>query len=265
MLAETALHISPPATTAGALATSVAIADRTIRRYVRTPQLLVLGTIQGALFLLIFRYAFGGAIDTGGVAYVDYLVPGYLVSSVLFSAAGAAAGVAEDVERGLTDRLRSLPVSRLALLAGRSMADTALLTWGLLVASTIAVLVGFRIVAGVPDAVAAFALCVVFGFAFTWVFIYIGNIAGSAQAAQGISMLVFPLTAVSSAYVPIDTMPGWMQAIAEHQPLTAMTNAVRSLVLGGSDSGHWVALSLAWCAGLVAVFAPLAVLRYRRA
>ena len=263
------LLIVAPTRTATARATCAAVAARTIRKFVRTPQLLVLGTIQAALFLLIFRFSFGGAIDTGPVPYVDFLVPGYVVASVLFSAASGAAGVAEDVEQGFSDRLRSLPVSRTALLAGRSVADTALLTWGLLVATVIAFLVGFRIDGDVAPALAAFALCVVYGFAFTWPFIFIGSVAGSAQAAQGISMLVFPLTTVSSAYVPIETMPDWLQPFAENQPLTAMTNAVRSLVvddtvLAGRTTASWVLLSLGWSVGLVALFAPLAVARYRR-
>ena len=131
--------------------------------------------------------------------------------------------------------------------------------------------IGFRIHGSVAQALAAFGLCVVYGFAFTWLFVFIGLVAGNAQAAQGMSLLVFPLTFVSSAYVPVDSMPGWLQPVAEHQPLTIMTNAVRSLALGdpalaGLDhsTGHWVVLSLVWSVGLIAVFAPLAVARYRR-
>jgi ABC-2 type transport system permease protein len=190
---------------------------------------------------------------------------------VLFSGTGAAAGVAQDVEQGFFDRLRSLPVARPALLAGRAAADTGLLTWGLVVTTAIGFLVGFRIHGSVAEAVAAFGLCAVYGFAFTWLFVWIGLSAGSAQAAQGMSLLVFPLTFVSSAYVPVDSLPGWMQPVAEHQPITVMTNAVRSLVLGdpaaaglSGSTAHWVMLSLLWSAGLIAVFAPLAVARYRR-
>jgi ABC-2 type transport system permease protein len=146
-----------------------------------------------------------------------------------------------------------------------------LLTWGLVVTTAVGFLVGFRIHGSVAQSLAAFVLCVVYGFAFTWLFVFIGLVAGNAQAAQGMSLLVFPLTFVSSAYVPVDTMPGWLQPVAEHQPLTIMTNAVRSLVLGdpamaglGHSIGYWVVLSLVWSAGLVAVFAPLAVARYRR-
>jgi ABC transporter DrrB family efflux protein len=246
------------------------VARRSIRKFRRTPQLLVISTVQGAMFLLIFRYVFGGAIDTGTIPYVDFLVPGFVVTGVLFSGMGTSAGVAEDLEGGFYDRLRSLPVSRTALLAGRAVAETGLVTWGLAVTTAIGFAVGFRIHGTVAEAVAGFGLCVLYGFAFIWLFIFLGLMAGNAQAAQGMSLLVFPFSFVSSAYVPVDSMPGWMQPIAEHQPLTIMTNAVRSLALGGADAAglsgsttHWVVLSLVWSAGLVLVFAPLAVARYR--
>jgi ABC-2 type transport system permease protein len=270
-VAATGLDIAPAPRVAGALTTATQVARRTVRQFVRTPQLLVVSTVQGAMFLLIFRYVFGGAIDAGGVPYVDFLVPGFVVTGVLFSGTAASAGVAEDVEKGFFDRLRSLPVPRTALLAGRALADTGLLAWGLAVTTAIGFLIGFRIHGDVTEALAAGGLCVVYGFAFTWLFVFIGLTAGNAQAAQGMSLLVFPLSFVSSAYVPVDSMPGWMQPIAEHQPITVMTNAVRSLALGDpaaagltGSSAHWVVLSLVWSAGLVAVFAPLAVLRYRR-
>jgi ABC transporter DrrB family efflux protein len=266
-----ALGVVPPTRTAGPLTAATQVARRTVRQFVRTPQLLVVSTIQGAMFLLIFRYVFGGAITPGSVPYVDFLVPGFVVTGVLFSGTGAAAGVASDVEHGFFDRLRSLPVSRTALLGGRSLADTGLLTWGLAITTAIGFAVGFRIHGSAVEGLAAFGLCVVYGFAFTWLFITIGLLAGSAQAAQGMSLLVFPLTFVSSAYVPVDSMPGWLQPVAEHQPLTIMSNAVRSLALGdpalaglSGSTAHWVILSLVWSAGLVAVFAPVAVLRYRR-
>jgi len=266
-----ALGVVPPTGTAGPLTAATQVARRTVRQFVRTPQLLVVSTIQGAMFLLIFRYVFGGAITPRSVPYVDFLVPGFVVTGVLFSGTGAAAGVASDVEHGFFDRLRSLPVSRTALLGGRSLADTGLLTWGLAITTAIGFAVGFRIHGSAVEGLAAFGLCVVYGFAFTWLFITIGLLAGSAQAAQGMSLLVFPLTFVSSAYVPVDSMPGWLQPVAEHQPLTIMSNAVRSLALGdpalaglSGSTAHWVILSLVWSAGLVAVFAPVAVLRYRR-
>jgi ABC-2 type transport system permease protein len=269
--ATASVEIVPASRTPGAIATTASVAVRTLLKFVRTPQLLVLGTVQGAMFLLIFRYVFGGAIESGAVPYVDFLVPGFVTTSVLFAGMNTAAGVAEDLEQGFFDRLRSLPVPRWALVAGRAFADTGILAWTLAITVAIGFLVGFRIHGDVVEALAAFGLCVVFGFAFVWVFVCMGLVAGNAQAAQGMSLLVFPLTFVSSAYVPVATMPGWMQPIAENQPITVMVDAVRALALGDpglaglpESTARYVVLSLLWSAGLVAVFAPLAVSRYRR-
>jgi len=249
---------------------AAAVARRTVRKFVRTPQLIVVSTVQGAMFLLIFRYVFGGAINVHGVPYVDYLVPGFITTGILFSGMGAAAGVAEDVEQGFFDRLRSLPIPRSAVLAGRALADTGLLTWALVVTTAIGFAVGFSLQGSVAAGLAAFGLCIVYGFAFTWLFIALGLFAGNAQAAQGLALIVFPLVFVSSAYVPVRTMPGWMQPIARHQPITAMVDAVRSLTLGGAhhaglahSTGHYVIVSLAWSVALVAAFAPVAVARFR--
>jgi ABC transporter DrrB family efflux protein len=262
---------TPAPSGAGPVPAALAVARRTVRKFTRTPQLIVFSTMQGALFLLIFRYVFGGAISTGGLRYVDFLVPGFVTTGVLFSGMGAAAGVAEDVEQGFFDRLRSLPIPRLAILAGRSLADTGLLTWGLAVTTALGFVVGFRLHADIGSALVAFGLCVAFGFAFAWLFIAMGLVAGNAQAAQGLSMLVFPLTFVSSAYVPVRTMPGWMRPVADHQPITAMVNAVRSLTEGSRatallhhTSGHYVAVALLWSVGLVAVCAPFAAWRFAR-
>jgi ABC transporter DrrB family efflux protein len=239
--------------------------------FLRAPQLVVLGTIQGAMFLLIFSYVFGGAMSAGGVSYVDFLVPGFVTTGILFSGMGAAAGVAEDLEQGFVDRLRSLPIPRSAVLSGRALADTAVLVWGLAITTAIGFAVGFRIHGSMPNALEALALCVAFGFAFEWVFITLGMVAGNAQAAQGLAFMVFPLSFVSSAYVPVSSMPGWLQVFARHQPITYMVDAVRALVLGpeaqavlGHSAGFYVGRSLLWAVGIVAVFAPLAVARYRR-
>jgi ABC-2 type transport system permease protein len=250
---------------------TIGIAKRSVLKFLRTPQLVVLGTIQGAMFLLIFRYVFGGAIGAGGLSYVDFLVPGFITTGVLFAGMGAAAGVAEDLEQGFVDRLRSLPIPRSAVLAGRALADTGMQIWGLAITTAIGFAVGFRIHGSVLDAVAAFGLLILLGFAFEWLFITLGMFAGSAQAAQGLALLVFPLTFVSSAYVPVETMPGWLQAFAEHQPLTVMVDAVRALTQGpaaelqlGHSAGYYVIRSLVWAAAIVAVFAPIAVARFRR-
>jgi ABC transporter DrrB family efflux protein len=273
MTAATAtLDLRPAAGPAGLLATAGTVGMRTVRKFVRTPQQMVMSTVSGAMFLLIFRYVFGGAIDSGAVAYVDFLVPGYVVTSVLFTGSEAAVGVAEDVEQGVTDRFRSLPVSRTALLAGRVVAQAGLLAMGLAVTTLIGFAVGFRFHGTPVEALAAFGLCAVFGFGFMWLFTLLGLLAQNTQAAQGMSLMIFPLSFVSSAFVPVGSMPGWLQPVAEHQPLTAMTNAVRSLALGDSSLANagqhstawWVAVSLAWTAALVLAFAPLAVRRYRR-
>ncbi|MCI0686406.1 MAG: ABC transporter permease, partial [Sporichthyaceae bacterium] len=231
--------------------------------FARTPQLLVVATVQGAMFLLIFRYVFGGAIGrSDGVSYVDFMVPGFVVAGVLFSGMAAAAGVAEDLQRGGGDRFRSLPIPRAALAAGRALAETALVTWGVLVTTAIGLAIGFRPAGPLGDLLVALGLCVIFGFAFTWMFITIGLLGGSAQAAQGMSLLVFPLTFVSSAYVAVDTMPGWMQPVARNQPVSAMVDAVRSWVIDdpSANLGHGpvylTVRALLWAAVLVMVFGP---------
>ncbi|HZM39351.1 MAG TPA: ABC transporter permease [Acidimicrobiales bacterium] len=264
-------RITPAARPAGAITAATTVAARSVRRFVRTPQLLVISTITGAMFLLIFRYVFGGAIETGPVQYVTFMVPGYIVTSVLFTGSNASSSVAQDLEEGFTDRLRSLPVSRTAVLAGRVVAESALLALGLTATLAIGFAVGFRPQGTGVEAIAAFGLVLTFGFAFMWLFVSVGLVAGNVQAAQGMSLLIFPLSFVSSAMVPVESMPGWLQPIAENQPITVMTNAVRSLALGdpalaglSGTTAHYVTLSLVWAAGLVAVFAPLAVARFRK-
>ena len=261
----------PARRSAGLAASTIGIARRGLLKFLRTPQLVVVGTIQSALFLLIFRYVFGGAIGAGGLDYVDFLVPGFITTGLLFAGMGAAAGVAEDLDQGFVDRLRSLPIPRSAVLAGRALADTALLVWSLAITSAVGFAVGFRLHGGLADALAAFGLLLVFGFAFEWMFITLGLFAGTPQAAQGLALMVFPLTFVSSAYVPVESMPGWMQAFAEHQPVTVMVDAVRVLTQGpaaeallGHGAGFYVTRALAWSAAILAVFVPLAVARYRR-
>ncbi len=247
------------------------VALRTLRKFARTPQLIVVGTIQGAMFLLIFRYVFGGAIASGGLRYVDFLVPGFITTGVLFTGTGAAAGIAEDVASGFFDRLRSLPIPRSSVIAGRVLADTGMLMWTTAVTAGIGFAVGFRFHAGAIAALAGFGLCILFGFTFIWLFMLLGLIAGNAQTAQGMSLLLFPLSFVSSAYVPLKTMPGWMQGFARNQPLTFMMDTVRSLTAGhaarvivGHSQAYEMTGSLLWCVVLVAVFAPLAVIRFRR-
>lgn len=256
---------------AGWPASTLVITRRGLLKWLRTPQLVVLGTIQGSLFLLIYRYVFGGAINLPGIAYVDYLVPGFLATLVLYFGMGAATGTAEDMQQGFVDRLRSLPIPRSAMLAGRVLSDTLQMTWGLMATLAVSVLVGFRFHGSPAAFLAALGLCVVFGFAFEWMFVALGSLAGNAQAAQGVAFIVFPITFVSSTYVPVATMPSWLQWFAENQPVTMMVDAVRALALGpqaqamlGHAAGWYVSVSLLWAAALVVVFAPVAVLKARR-
>lgn len=257
---------------AGFVTTALTTAKRTILQFFRTPQLLMMGTIQGGLFLLMFRYVFGGAISTlGDLNYVDFMVPGFLVTVILWTGMGAAAGVAEDGASGVYDRLRSLPVPRSAVVVGRSIADAVLVAWGFLVTGIIGFLVGFRTAGSIASVILAFALMLAAGYAFTWVFITIGLVSGNAQAAQGLSMLVIPFSFVSSANVPIASMPGWMQPFAANQPVSVIINAVRSLMQGdtervgiGHTTTYWVVVSLAWCVGIAVVFGALAVSRFNK-
>jgi ABC-2 type transport system permease protein len=257
--------------TTGLVTSTMTIMRRAALRYLRTPQLIVMATLQMSLFFLIYRYMFGGAIHVGSIPYVDYLVPGFIATGVLFSGIGAAVATAEDLDQGFVDRLRSLPIPRSSVLAARVTADTAILTLASAMTVAIAFAVGFRLHGSALDGLAAFGLVIVFGFAFEWLFVTMGLLAGNAQAAQGMGMIVFPLAFVSSAYVPVASMPGWLQVFAKHQPLTDMVDAVRALTLGshaavvpGQPASHYIARALVWTIGILAVAVPLAVARYRR-
>jgi len=253
---------------AGFVSTTLQVGKRTFLRTVRTPQVFVIGLVQGAMFLLIFRYVFGGAI-TSGVRYVDFLVPGFVGTGVLFSGMSSSIGAAQDLVEGLFDRLRSLPVPRLGVLAGRVLADTALAGLGLLVTVAVGFAVGFRTSASIGSLLVAVGLCLVGSFAFTWMFVLLGVLAGNPQAAQGMGLLVFPFTFVSSAFVPVESMPGWMQAFARNQPLTQLVNATRAFSFGdkaqailGHSAGYFAVRALFWFALVTLVFAPLAARRY---
>ena len=264
----------PRTTGAGFVTASLQSALRTILQFFRTPQLLMLGTIQGALFLFMFRYIFGGAIDPGeGLDYVDFLVPGFLATGILWIGMAASSGIAEDATTGVHDRLRSLPIPRASVMFGRSLADTHPDDVGALrVPRARASSSGFRPDANIAEYALALALLVFSAYCFTWVFITIGLISKSAQAANGTcTLIVVPLSFISAAYVPADSLPGWLQPIANHQPFTVLANALRSLTLGGADAvgldhgtAYWVLLSVVWFAGIFVVFSMLSVSRFSR-
>jgi ABC-2 type transport system permease protein len=214
---------------------------------------------------------FGGAIHISGLRYVDYLVPGFIATGVLFAGIGSAAATAEDLEQGFIDRLRSLPIPRSSVLVARAAADTAIFAWSTAATAAIAFAVGFRLHGSPVDGLAAFGLVILFGFAFEWLFITMGLFAGTAQAAQGMGMIVFPFAFVSSAYVPVSSMPSWLQIFAQHQPLTYMVDSVRSLTLGphahallGHPTSYYATRALIWTAVIIAVSLPIAVAKYRR-
>lgn len=247
-----------------AVADSWAVAGRNLIAYRRIPQLLIFSTIQPVIFVLMFRYVFGGAINVPGVSYVDYLMPGIFVQTVVFGSIGTAVGLAADLKSGLIERFRSLPMARSAVLSGRTLADLLRNCFVVLLMTLVGFAVGFRIHTGIAGGLAAIALVVAFGYAFSWVFATVGLAVGDPETAQAAAFPVMaPLVFASTAFVPLRSMPGWLQAFAEHQPVSATVSAARALVLGG-PTVRPVLKAVAWIVAILLVFAPLAVRRYRR-
>jgi len=243
---------------------ALVIAKRNLQHIPRIPAQLLDVTIQPIIFVLLFRFVFGGAISTGGTSYVNFLMPGILVQTLVFGGMNTGVGLAEDLQRGLIDRFRSLPMARSAVLAGRTIADGAQSILGITVMLIVGLLVGFRPAGNPLGWCAALALALLCSFTFSWVGAMMGLIAPNAESVQAIGfMAIFPLTFASSAFVPTSTMPGWLRAFTDHQPVTAIVNAVRALLLGQPvGTSGWQAL--AWCVGILVVFAPLSVSLYRR-
>lgn len=247
-----------------ALSDGLAVAHRNLIAYRRVPQLVVFSTIQPVVFVLLFRYVFGGAIPVPGVRYVDYLMPGIFAQAVLFGAIGTAVGLSTDVGSGLIERFRSLPMARSAVLAGRTAADMVRNAFVVVLMTVVGGAVGFRIQTNAAAALAGLALMVLFGYAFSWVFATVGLGVRDPETAQAAAFPVLaPLVFASSAFVPLRSMPGWLQVFAEHQPVTVVVDAVRSLVLGGPTAGAVIG-ALAWSTAILAVFVPLAVHQYGR-
>ena len=250
-----------------AVVDAVTMTCRNLLTYVRLPQLLVFSTIQPIMLVLLFRYVFGNSINLSdpSVDYVDYLMPGVFVQATVFGALGTGVGLAEDLNKGLVERFRSLPMARSAVLAGRTIADATRNAFVLVLMTGVGLLVGFRIHGGVPAYLAALALVLLFTYALSWMAATVGLGASNGEAAQAaLFPLVFPLVFASSAFVDTSFMPGWLQAFANHQPVTVTIDAARNLVLD-QPIGWSVVGSIAWSLGLIAVFGPLAVRRYRRA
>ena len=239
------------------------IAERNLIRLPRAPDLLLAFTVQPIMFVLLFRYVFGGAITTPGYSYVEFLIPGIIVQNIAFGGFVTALGLNEDVHKGLIDRFRSLPMARPAVLAGRTVADLVrnIVVIGLMVA--VGYLVGFRFLGGVAAAIGCIAVVAAFGLALSWIFAFVALAVRGAETAQTAGFVViFPLVFASSVFVPVSTFPDWLQAFAKINPVTVTANAARSLALYGTPAS--LGAAAAWIGGLLAVFIPLSVWRYRR-
>jgi ABC transporter DrrB family efflux protein len=251
----------------GSVTDTAIVTVRNLRHFWRQPDLLVFSTIQPIMFVLLFVYVFGGAVGLAlppGVSYVDYLLPGIFVQSVTFRASNTAVGLSEDLRLGVIDRFRSMPMARSAVLLGRTTADLVrnVLIIGMMI--VVGYLVGFRFQAGVIPAIACVALVTVFGFALSWIFAFVSLVVRGAETAQTAGfVLLFPLVFASSVFVPVSSMPKWLQPIAEASPVTLTANAARTLALTGGVPDS-LGPALAWIVGILALFVPLSVWRYRR-
>ena len=247
-----------------ALADAWVLAKRRLTQIPRIPDELVFATIQPIMFVLLFRYVFGSAINVPGVSYVDYLMPGIFVQTVIFGATTTGIGLAQDLEKGLIDRFRSLPMAKSAVLTGRTIADLVRNVFVILVMFVVGLLVGYRPSNSPINLLAAIALMLLVSFAFSWISATIGLVVHSVEAAQSAGFIwLFPLTFASSAFVPTAAMPDWLRAFSERQPVTLMVNAVRELLLGQSATADSLA-ALAWCLGILVVFIPFSVWMYGR-
>ena len=248
-----------------ALSDTWVLAKRSFLRILRAPDLILAFTVQPIMFVLLFAYVFGGAIATPGYDYIDFLIPGILVQTMSFGGFVTALGLAEDLKKGLVDRFRSLPMSRSAVLAGRTLADIATNTISITVMLVVGVIIGFGFSAPFLHVGGGILLLLLFGYAFSWVFAFIGLTSSSPEAAQSLGfIIIFPLTFISSAFVPPESMPGALQAFAEVNPFTITVDAMRSLFLG-APAGNDVWGAVAWSLGIAAVFAVLSVAKYKRA
>ena len=240
------------------------IAQRNLLRLPRQPELLLAFTIQPIMFVLLFRYVFGGAIRTPGyLSYADFLIPGIIVQNIAFGGFTTAIGLNEDMSKGLIDRFRSLPMSRAAVLAGRTLSDVFSNMLSAVILVVTGIVIGFSFHTDVPRVVAGFGLLLLFGYAFSWVFAWVGLLVRSPEAANSAGFIaVFPLTFISSAFVPVRFMPSVLRAFADVNPFTIVVNAMRSLWLG-SPAGNNVWEAVLWALGIAVVFSLLAVSRYR--
>jgi len=241
------------------------MAGRQLRKSLRRPTYIVFSFVQPVILLLLFRYVFGGAIDTGGLDYVDFLIPGIIVQTAIFGALVTGLGITEDLKAGSVDRFRSLPIARSSVLLGRTAADLVMNVMTLIVMVLVGVAIGFRPSEPVYALAAAFVLVLAFSYVFSWISAYIGLMVRDPETAQSAGFIwVFPLTFASSAFVPADSMPGAIQAFAEINPVTLAVDAARALTVGHGDALAPALGTIAWLAGLLLVFVTLSVRAFRR-
>jgi ABC transporter DrrB family efflux protein len=248
-----------------AVSDTLVITRRNLLVWMRVPAYIVFTVIQPVIFVLMFRYVFGGAIPIQGTSYVEFLLPGIVAQTAAFATFGTAIALAQELQKGVIDRLRSMPMARSAVLAGRLVADTTRMTVTILIVIGVGYAVGFRFLNGAFLAACMIVLAIVFGVAICCIAAYTGLAIGDEESVQAFGLIwLFPLTFLSSAFVPTDTMPGWLQAFANNQPFTYVVDTMRAMALGGPiEANLWK--SIAWIAGIFIVFVPLAVRAYKRA
>ncbi|HVA20574.1 MAG TPA: ABC transporter permease [Candidatus Micrarchaeia archaeon] len=242
------------------------MATRQLRKNRRRPTYIVFSFVQPVIFVLLFRYVFGGAISTGPVPYVDFLMPGVIVQTAVFGALVTGMGLTEDLKAGVVDRFRSLPMARSAVLLGRTAADMVMNVMTLIVMVLVGLAVGFRPSQPLYDLALAFVLVLAFSYVFSWISAFVGLTVRDPETAQSAGFIwVFPLTFASSAFVPTSSMPGAVRAFAQVNPVSLAVNAVRALTIGHADALPPALGTVAWLAGLLLVFIPLSVRAFRRA
>jgi ABC transporter DrrB family efflux protein len=253
-----------------AVTDAVTITWRNLISYTRIPDAIFFSSVQPIMFVLLFRFVFGGAIHVPGTTYVNYLIAGVYVQTVMFGSVSTSVGLAEDLHKGLIERFRALPMARSAVLAGRTTADAARNVLVLIIITAVGYLVGFRVQTNFGLFLCGLLIILFFAYAVSWAFAIVGLSASNSETAQLAAFpILFPLTFASSAFVPVTSMPGWLQAFAKNQPVSQVIDASRQLMLGHTPSGLWstsnIWIALAWSVGILVVFAPIAVWRYRRA
>jgi ABC-2 type transport system permease protein/oleandomycin transport system permease protein len=264
-----------------AVTDTLTVTKRNLIAQTRVPEAVFFSSVQPIMFVLLFRYVFGGAIPTPGYHYVQFLMPGIFVQTVAFGSIGTSIGLAEDLQKGLIERFRALPMSRWAVLAGRTTADLCRNLFTVLLMTAVGYAVGYRVGTNAWEFVLGILLLLLFSYALSWGFAFIGLYAANSETAQLMAFpLLFPLTFASSAFVPLQSMPGWLQAFAAHQPVSIVVNAVRDLMSGSPKpglvfppfstivstgrTGTTVLWAVVWSLGIMVVLAPISVRRYRR-